>query len=139
MDRAPKEWSASEQAERLVGYLEIPPAHWDRIRYGTHVRYYNQTGYRPGGFVVLNPCNSTSGERSMKLQNGFNSSVSTYSQWYEPYAKLERVFVKCDASVLVAIESQHRSVAELNNNIQKLGEYTQKLAERVKALEAGRK
>lgn len=134
-------WTEEEQAERLGGYLEIPPEFWSQIRYGTHVRYFTKTdGYRPGGFVVKNPLDSEAAaggaeKRFMKLQNGFNDKARGYQQWVVSYADVEKMFMKPDASALVVMQSLEIAVKGLNDNIRKLADHSKKLEARVGALE----
>jgi hypothetical protein len=140
--RAAHVWTAEEQAEKLDGYLEIPPEFWDQIRYGTHVRYYTKAeGFRPGGFVAKNPFDTrpkgaAADKRFMKLQNGFNDKARGYQQWVVAYEDVARFYVKPDAAVLVMMQSLEAAVRGLNENIRKLAEHSKKLESRVVALEA---
>jgi hypothetical protein len=138
---ASREWTPEEQAERLEGYLEVPPAFWEHIRYGTHLRYYTKDGtYRPGGFVRMNPFDATTKstgatKRCMKLQNSFNSKMKGYSQWPVVYEDTSRIFIKPEAGVLVAMSTIEDAVKGLNENIRKLTRYAKQLEKRIAALE----
>lgn len=137
-------WTAEEQAEKLHGYLEIEPAYWDQIRYGTHLRYYTKAGeYRSGGFVLKNPFDvKPRGEnvekRFIKLQNGFFDKAKGYAQWVVAYEDTARVFIKPDAGVIMTIKTLETAVRGLNENIRKLAEHAKKLEARVAALEGRR-
>jgi hypothetical protein len=134
-------WSAEEQAEKLNGYLEVPPDCWDQIRYGTHIRYFSKAeGFRPGGFVMRNPFDTkpnggTTEKRFMKLQNGFNDKVRGYQQWVVAYEDVAKFYIKPDAAVLVMMQSLEGAVKGLNDNIRKLAEHFKKLESRITALE----
>ena len=137
-------WTAEEQAEKLNGYLEIPPEFWEQIRYGSHVRYFTKAeGFRPGGFVMKNPFDvapkGTGVEkRFMKLQNGFNDKVRGYMSWVVAYSDATKFYIKPDAAVMVMMQSLEVAVKGLNDNIRKLAEHSKKLEGRVAALEARR-
>jgi hypothetical protein len=139
--RGGRVWTAGEQAEKLSGYLEVPPEYWDQIRYGTHVRYYSKTeGFRPGGFVVRNPFDTkpkgaAAEKRFMKLQNGFNDKARGYQQWIVAYEDVAKFYIKPDAAVLVMMQSLEIAVKGLNENIRKLAEHSKKLESRIAALE----
>lgn len=135
--RAPRTWTAEEQAEKLQGYLEIPRDHWAQIRYGTHVRYITEAdGFRTGGFVLRNPF-GTGGKQYIRLQNGFNQKANGYAQWVVDYEKAVKIFVKPDAAVMVMMKSLEASVLGLNRNIRKIAEHARKLEARLAALERG--
>ena len=134
-------WTAEEQAEKLKGYLEIPPEHWDQIRYGTHVRYYTKAdGFRSGGFVLRNPFDVAAGDggpvkRSIKLQTGFVAAAPGYVQWQAAYEDITKIFVKPDAATLVMMDGLEASVRGLNANIRKLLSYSEGLERRLAQLE----
>lgn len=138
---AARVWTAEEQAEKLSGYLEVPPEYWDQIRYGTHVRYYTKEGqFRTGGFVLKNPFDSrpqgaAADKRFMKLQNGFVSAAKGYVQWLVAYEDAARIFIKPDATVLLMMASLESAVKGLNENIRKLAAFTRELEKRIAALE----
>ena len=130
--------TAEEQAEKLCGYLEVPPEFWDQIRYGTHVRYFSKTeGFRPGGFVLKNPFDTNGGveKRYMKLQNGFNDKARGYQAWVVAYADTAQFYIKPDAAALVMMQSLELAVKGLNDNIRRLAEHSKRLESRVAALE----
>ena len=134
-------WTAEEQAEKLSGYLEVPPEYWDQIRYGTHVRYFSKVeGFRPGGFVMKNPFDTKPKgaaveKRFMKLQNGFSDKARGYQQWLVSYADTAKFYIKPDAAVLVMMQSLEIAVKGLNDNIRKLAEHSKKLEARIASLE----
>lgn len=134
-------WTLEEQSDRLSGYLEIPPAYWDQIRYGKHVRYFTKAeGYRPGGFVLKNPFDTkpkggAEDKRFIKLQNGFFEKARGYAQWIVAYEDIEKIYVKPDAEVLVTLQSLEVAVKGLNDNIRKIAEFTKKIDARLAALE----
>ena len=134
-------WTAEEVAEKLGGYLEVPPEYWEQIRFGTHVRYFSKTeGYRPGGFVSRNPFDvkpkgGTVEKRYMRLQNGFNPKDKGYVSWIVDYESLAKVYLKPDAGVMVMMKSLEIAVQGLNANVRKVAEYAKKLEQRVAALE----
>jgi hypothetical protein len=142
--RGARVWTAEEQAEKLNGYLEIPPEYWEHIRYGTHVRYILKTdGFRPGGFVLKNPFDhkpkgGAVEKRFVKLQNGFNDKARDYQQWLVAYEDVAKFYVKTDAGVMVMMQSLEVAVKGLNENIRKLAEHSKKLELRVAGLEARR-
>lgn len=135
-----REWSPSEQAEKLSGYLEVPPELWDGIRYGTHVRYFTKAdGFRIGGFVQKNPYEyrpkgSAKDRKGLRLQNGFNSKARGYATWFVDYETLDRLYIKPDAAVLVMIASLELAVKGLNENIRKLAEHQKKMEARISAI-----
>jgi hypothetical protein len=137
---AARVWTAEEQAEKLSGYLEVPPEYWDQIRYGTHVRYYTKAeGYRPGGFVLRNPYDARprgvgDEKRFMRLQNGFNDKARGYAQWTVAYEDAARIYMKPDAASLVILQSLEVAVKGLNDNIRKLAEHSKRLEARLTAL-----
>jgi len=139
-----KVWTPEEQAEKLSGYLEVPPEHWEHIRYGTHVRYVTRDGaFRPGGFVLKNPFDTkTRGgndeKRFMKLQNGFNDKTRGYASWLLAYEDAGKIYMKPDAAVLVMIQNLETAVRGLNENIRKLAEHSKKMEQRLTALEQRR-
>lgn len=141
---AAKTWTAEEQAEKLAGYLEVPPDLWEHIRYGTHVRYVTRDNkFRPGGFILKNPFDTKpqgSGEekRFMKLQNGFSDKARGYAQWIAAYEDLAKVYMKPDAAVLIMVQNLEEGVRGLNENIRKLAEHSKKLEQRLAALEQRR-
>jgi hypothetical protein len=134
-------WTPEEQAEKLSGYLEVPPEYWDQVRYGTHVRYFSKTeGFRPGGFVVKNPFDTKPRggdveKRFIKLQNGFNDKARGYQQWVVAYEDTEKIYIKPDAAVLVMMQSLEGVVKGLNDNIRKVAEHSKRLEARLVALE----
>lgn len=138
-------WTAAEQADKLHGYLEVPPDYWDQIRYGTHIRYFTKAeGFRPGGFVIKNPFdNKPKGgnveKRFIKLQNGFNDKAKDYKQWVVAYEDVAKFYIKPDASVLVLMQTLENAVKGLNENIRKLVEYSKSLEGRIATLENTRK
>lgn len=142
--RGARVWTAEEQAEKLSGYLEVPPEYWDQIRYGTHVRYFSKAeGFRPGGFVMRNPFDTkpkgaAAEKRFMKLQNGFNDKARGYQQWVVAYEDVAKFYIKPDAAVLVMMQSLEVAVKGLNENIRKLAEHSKKLEGRIAALETRR-
>jgi hypothetical protein len=134
-------WTPEEQAEKLSGYLEVPPEYWDQVRYGTHVRYFSKTeGFRPGGFVIKNPFDTKPRggdveKRFIKLQNGFNDKARGYQQWVVAYEDTEKIYIKPDAAVLVMMQSLEGVVKGLNDNIRKVAEHSKRLEARLVALE----
>ena len=137
-------WTPEEQAEKLSGYLEVPPEYWDQIRYGTHIRYFTKAeGFRPGGFVMRNPFDMKpkgghADKRFMKLQNGFNDKARGYQQWIVAYEDVAKFYIKPDAAVLVMLQNLETVVRALNENNGKLVEHVKKVEARVAALERGR-
>jgi hypothetical protein len=137
-------WTPEEQAEKLHGYLEIPPEYWSEVRYGTHVRYFSKAeGFRPGGFVAKNPFDTKPKgggveKRFMKLQNGFSEKAHGYAQWIVAYEDLSRVFIKPDAAVFVMLQSLEVAVKGLNENVRKVAEHSKRLEARLAQLEARR-
>jgi hypothetical protein len=142
--RPARVWTAEEQAEKLNGYLEVPPGYWEQIRYGTHMRYFSRTeGFRPGGFVVKNPFDTKPKggaveKRFVKLQNGFNDKARDYQQWVVAYEDIAKIYIKPDAGTLVVMHSLEIAVKGLNENIRKLAEHSKKLEARLAACEAQR-
>jgi hypothetical protein len=137
-------WTEEEQAEKLGGYLEVPPEYWAHVRYGTHVRYYTKAeGYRPGGFVLKNPADLAppggAEKRTIRLQNGFNDKVRGHQQWAVAYEDMARLFIKSDAATLVILHSLESAVKGLNENIRKLAEHSKRTEARVAALERGQR
>ncbi len=139
-----REWSPEEQAEKLGGYLEVPPEHWEGIRYGTHVRYFTKAdGFRVGGFIQKNPFEyrpkgAAEDAKGMRLQNGFNPKGKGYASWFVNYQNITRLYLKPDASVLVLVSSLEMAVKGLNDNIRKLAEHQKKMEARLSALEASK-
>jgi hypothetical protein len=137
-------WTAAEQAEKLHGYIEVDPAYWDMIRYGTHVRYYTKAGeFRTGGFVAKNPYDvkprgEPAEKRFMRLQNNFNDKARGYASWLLAYEDAGRIFMKPDAGVLMMMKNLESAVKGLNENIRKLAEHAKKLDGRIAALEGRR-
>lgn len=137
-------WTEEEQAEKLIGYLEIPPEYWDQIKYGSHIRYYTKTnGFRPGGFVSRNPFDfkpqkTGTEKRFMKLQNGFNEKDRGYQQWLVAYEDVAKFYIKPDAAVLVMMQSLELAIKGLNENIRKLVDHSKRNDLRVLALEGKR-
>ena len=138
-------WTDAEIVEKLQGYLEVTPEHWELVRSGTHVRYYTQKdGYRPGGFVAKNPTDmvpqGTGGEkRFIRLQSGFNERAPGYFSWVVAYEDITRLFIKPDAASLTVQSSLEAAVRGLNENIRKLAEYAKNLGARIAALESDRR
>jgi hypothetical protein len=139
--RIARDWTVEEQAEKLTGYLEVPPEYWDQIRYGTHMRYVTKDGkFRTGGFVLKNPFDTkpngqTVVKRFLKLQNGFNSKARGYAQWVAAYEDLAKVYMKPDAGVMVMVSTLEMAVKGLNENIRKLAEHARKLEQKILVLE----
>ena len=134
-------WTADEAAEKLSGYLEVPPEFWDQVRYGTHMRYITKDGqFRPGGFVMKNPFDTEvrggpDKKRFFKLQNGFSDKVRGYQQWLLAYEDAAKVYMKPDASVPIMLQSLETAVRGLNENIRKVADHSKRLEQRVAALE----
>lgn len=141
---AARVYTAEEQAEKLHGYLEIAPEHWELIRYGTHLRYYLKTGeFRTGGFVLKNPFDTKphgapAEKRFIRLQNGFDPKARGYAAWLAAYEDLGRVFIKPDAGVHTVQASLEAAVRGLNENIRKLAEHARRLELRLAQLEQRR-
>jgi hypothetical protein len=141
---AARNWTPEEQAEKLTGYLEIPPEFWDQIRYGTHVRYMTKANeFRSGGFVLKNPYDTkpqgaAAEKRFIKLQNGFNDKAKSYAQWIAAYEDVARIWIKPDAGVLVMMQTLENAVRGLNENIRKIAEHSKKLETRIGQLEGKR-
>jgi len=131
--------NSKEENQKLVGYLEVPQIYWSNIRYGTHIRYYTKKdGFRPGGFVLKNPFDVQTEEtkkRCIKLQNGFNTTIKTYQQWFIAYDDLSKIYMKPDASSLVIINSLEDAIEGLNGNIKKITSYVKSLEKRLSTLE----
>ena len=131
-----------EQAEKLIGYLEIDKEFWPQIRYGTHIRYYTTNGdFRTGGFVVKNPLeivNPTDKKiiTYIKLQNGFNDKANNYANWIANYEDLSKIYIKPDAGILTTVKSLEGVVTGLNDNIKKLVKHAKSLEERIEKLES---
>ena len=142
---AARVWTPDEQAEKLVGYIEVVPEFWEQIRYGTHVRYVTKAGeFRTGGFVLKNPFDTrpsgaAADKRFMRLQNGFSDKVKGYAQWLLAYEDTARVYMKPDAAVMMSMQSLELAVRGLNDNVRKLVEYSKKLEGRISELEGGRR
>lgn len=137
-------WTEAEAADKLRAYIEVPPEHWELVRAGTHVRYYTQEGFRPGGFVAKNPSDSAPQgagpeKRYIRLQSGFNDKAPNHFSWVVAYEDLTRLFVKPDATTLTVMASLEVAVKGLNENIRKLADFSKGLAARVAALEAAAK
>jgi len=137
-------WTEAEIAEKLHAYIEVPPEHWELVRAGSHVRYYTQEGFRPGGFVAKNPADSAPQgagpeKRYIRLQSGFNERAPGYFSWVVAYEDLTRLFIKPDAASLTVMTSLEAAVKGLNENIRKLAEFTKGLSVRIMALEAAAK
>jgi hypothetical protein len=138
----PRVWTAEEAAEKLVGYLEVPPDIWTHIRAGTHIRYYLKGGnFRAGGFVKSNPFdNAPKGAQEKKRYISMHSSMVIrspgYMNWLVPYEDLERVFIKPDANVLMTHLTIKNAVTSLNENIRKVADFARQLEGRFAALDA---
>jgi len=138
-------WTVPEQAEKLHGYLEVPPEYWEQIRYGTHIRYFTKAeGFRPGGFVVKNPFdNKPKGgnveKRFIKLQNGFNDKAKDYKQWVVAYEDVAKFYIKPDAAIMAILQTLENAVKGLNDNIRKVVEYSKSLESRITELENSKK
>jgi hypothetical protein len=142
---AARVWTAEEQADKLAGYLEVSPEHWEHLRYGTHVRYITKDGqFRSGGFVLRNPVDmrpkgATADKRYVKLQNGFNHKIKGYVAWAVAYDDTDKIYMKPDAGIMTMLTSLETAVEGLNGNIRKLAAYTRELEKRITALEGGKK
>jgi len=132
-----RDWTEADIAEKLAGYLEIPPEFWDQVRYGEHVRYFTKKdGFRPGGFVVKNPHDirqqgSSVDKRFIRLQNGFNDKAKGYAIWSAAYEDIEKLYVKPNAATSVLMRSQEIVTTKLNANIRKLAEKIKELEKRL--------
>jgi hypothetical protein len=135
-------WTAEEQAEKLAGYVEIDREFWDKVRYGTHMRYFSTAGeFRVGGFVVVNPSDApgrAAGDirRSFRLQNGFNSKARGYAQWSAAYEDVGRVFIKPGAFEMMTAQSLASAVAKLNANDHRIADHVREHAAEIAALSA---
>jgi hypothetical protein len=72
--------------------------------------------------------------RFMKLQNAFGEKTPGYTQWNVSYAKVDRVFMKTDAGVLMMTRSLEQAVSKLNANIRKLAELVKRQEGQIAAL-----
>ena len=129
-----REWTEAEQAQKLVGYIEISEPYWEHIRFNSHVRYYSKTGgFRPGGFVVENPGarveagSAEPAKKVIRLKNGFTPQAMT---WAVEYDDIERIFVKADAVVLELKHDFDRALESINANMQKLAAHIVSLRDR---------
>lgn len=136
-----KNWTPAEQAELLVGYVEVPPENWTLIRANSHVRYYStENEFRYGGFVRSNPFEytpkgETDAKRYMRLSNSFDTAAQGTKAWMVGYEKMSRVFVKLDA-VSAHIQSLlELAISKLNENNRKLAAFSKQLEQRIDALE----
>lgn len=140
---APKarDWSDEEIAEKLVGYMEVPPQFWEHIRVGTHLRYFTKEGlFRAGGFVKNNPYDyrprgATKDVRAIRLQNGFYDKAPGYVVWSADYENLAKVYIKPGAEAFVLLENLESVTRKFNENINKIVEHSRKLNQRIAALE----
>lgn len=136
-----RDWTEAEVAEKLSGYLEVPPEFWEQVRYGSHVRYFTKKdGFRSGGFVLKNPYDirpkgAAAEKRFIRLQNGFGEKVPGYAAWPVAYEDLDKLYVKPDAATLVTMANQEAVTRKLNENIRKLVDHIKKLEARLTALE----
>lgn len=137
-------WTEEEIAEKLSGYIEVPPAHYDMVRAGSHIRYYTRAdGFRPGGFVAKNPTDAApqganSEKRYIRLQSGYNERAPGYFSWVVAYEDLTKLFIKPDAASLTVMASLESAVGQLNKNIRKIADFAKSLDARLTALEERR-
>lgn len=149
-------WTQSEQNDKLIGYLEIPPDLWPSIKCGSHIRYITKDNeFRPGGFVLKNPfsykgsvdilkpsveitgINPEVGERvGFRLQNYFNKQSPDYTTWTVAYDDIMKLYLKVDASIRTVVQSLENTIESVNINMRKITEYVKRMDERLKKLEA---
>jgi hypothetical protein len=140
-----REWSPEEQKEKLKDYIEMPRSDWEKVKYGTHVRYYTKEGeFRTGGFVLNNPYsykprNSPKEVVAIRLQNNYNQKAPGYAAWVAPYESISRLFVKMESGAIALRdlfeEALRNSVEGLNGNIRKIATAVGGLEGRLSALE----
>lgn len=143
---AARVWTPEEIAEKLKGYLEVPPAYWELVRAGTHMRYFTKAeGFRPGGFVEQNPVGRAAKDadagaelkKVMRLRNGFNDKAPGYASWAVAYDDLDKVFVKLEAGALALLQILESAITKLNENIRRIAEHSKQLERRLTKLEQG--
>jgi hypothetical protein len=132
-------WTASEQNDKLYGYLEIKPENWSTIKCGSHIRYVTQDNvFRTGGFIMKNPYTfhiENVEKIGMRLQNFFNRNSPDYSTWTIAYEDVSKIYMKIEASSRTIVQSLEITIESINNNMKKITNYIKLLDERLKKLE----
>lgn len=133
----PKEWTKAEQVEKLKGYMLVPPEYWQFIRNGEHVRYYTkEAGFRPGGFVAINPVEEQSDDSpEVKKFIRFKSDLfSKGFNWQVSYADIDQMYVKMSAVQLFQDEYFKAAMEKISKNFQILDEKIDNIAETLRKL-----
>lgn len=131
-------WTDEEIAEKLVGYIKMPPKFWPQIKPGDHVRYYTKNDeFRSGGFVQKNPhTHRPQGQDEEKtcmiLKNGFDQNAAVWMIYYE---NTSTIFIKLSAAMLSFEEMYTDAVKKLSSNISIVHSQVAALGARVAALE----
>lgn len=135
--RLAKTYTPEQQKEMLRDYIEVLPDHWRHVRYGTHVRYESEQGFRPGGFVLRNPFDHTNeaGEKKtfLKLHNTPGPAPQrrgpNYAEWIVAYEDLRRLYAKPDG---VAMSLVRHSEARVQKALEVLDENVKTLDRRLR-------
>lgn len=138
-------WTPEEQREKLEDYILIPKKEWEKIKYGTHMRYYTKEGeFRTGGFVASNPFQfkpkGEAGEKvAFKLQNDYNTKAPGHVSWMATYESIDRVYVKMDAAALALRDRLDNilrdTVKSINDNMRAIAARTAELGARIESVE----
>lgn len=128
-----------EQADKLIGYHEVPPEIWEYIKTNSHLRYYTKTtGFKPGGFVHTNPFYTKEGGNGkpyIKLKNGFQEKAGNYAQWIVNYDDIDKIYIKLSATDLTILKTMNGAISELNSNMKIIETFIKKMDSRLTNIE----
>jgi len=131
-------WTAEEQREALLGYMEVGPRFWPYVQIGQHVRYVTRMDddterFSGGGFVRVNPAELSVGGQCMKL------NVRTWgapeSTWSLLYSRLVKLYVRVDAQGMIFHDQMIKINKQLSGRVQELTTHVQELTTHVQDVE----
>jgi hypothetical protein len=78
--------------EKLSTYRELPRSQWDNLKWPMHVRYYDKTGFKPGGFVKAVSQNHDG--KYVIMANSPKTGTPGYKSWPVMFKNISKLYVK---------------------------------------------
>ena len=109
----------------LIGYEILSPEFWDKIQYGTHIRYLRTDGtMRNGGFVKSTVHTlDLDGKDTIKIE--LASNLSNGKTWSIYKGNTEKIWKKIENNVQMPAQINSAEMNEMKEDIERLKKYIQ--------------
>lgn len=122
-----KEYTPTEIAQKLDGYIPVPSNLWSKLPRGSHVRYIKtDQAFKPGGFV----CSFTikdDNRRVLQLKNSFNENAANFSKWFLDLSTVKVLYKKIHYSSYIEVEMIKQMLKTHSEDIRALKEENVKI------------